>query len=249
MSTPTPAAALAAYRRACDTHKRADWRMACHLLAAVVEASQGRPPSRAPKPPKPNLPVTLPLKLRRLIVRMLAPAPADRPQMAVVLSELERVMDTAGRWRIAVGAVAASAALGLLLAAGRLLWPPAKVAVPDAPPPVVLSTRATAVLQQGCRAAEVSTRAAAARAIGQSGASDLGEPLIRLLADPEPSPRLQAACGAVRSAAAGRSPRSRAGRLRAGGHAAPPRCRAGAAGRGWNRACSRCSRRRGWRRR
>ncbi len=44
MSTPTPAAALAAYRRACDTHKRADWRMACHLLAAVVEASQGRPP-------------------------------------------------------------------------------------------------------------------------------------------------------------------------------------------------------------
>ena len=52
MSTPTPAAALAAYRRACDTHKRADWRMACHLLAAVVEASQGRPPSRAPKPPK-----------------------------------------------------------------------------------------------------------------------------------------------------------------------------------------------------
>ena len=58
-NTPTPAAALAAYRRALDTHKRADWRNACHMLAAVVEAQMGRPPSRPAKVPKPERRPTL----------------------------------------------------------------------------------------------------------------------------------------------------------------------------------------------
>jgi hypothetical protein len=41
--TPTTAAALAMYRRACETHKRSDWRQACHLLACIVEHASGAP--------------------------------------------------------------------------------------------------------------------------------------------------------------------------------------------------------------
>lgn len=36
----TPAAALALYRKACVSHKRADWRRACHELANVVLAAE-----------------------------------------------------------------------------------------------------------------------------------------------------------------------------------------------------------------
>jgi hypothetical protein len=48
----TRAAALALYRKACASHKRADWRMACHALAALVEIAEkpSRPPVAAPEP-------------------------------------------------------------------------------------------------------------------------------------------------------------------------------------------------------
>lgn len=46
MGAANPKAALAAYERACRSHQRKDWRMACHLLAAVVRAQEA-----APEPP------------------------------------------------------------------------------------------------------------------------------------------------------------------------------------------------------
>lgn len=36
----TPAKALQLYETACATHKRADWRLACHAMAQVIRAAQ-----------------------------------------------------------------------------------------------------------------------------------------------------------------------------------------------------------------
>lgn len=46
--------ALSAYRLACETHKRADWRIACHKLAAVLMdgAGLGPAPVKVAKPAK-----------------------------------------------------------------------------------------------------------------------------------------------------------------------------------------------------
>lgn len=44
------AAALALYRRACTTHKRTDWRMACHALAKVAQAAEQAPQAIAAPP-------------------------------------------------------------------------------------------------------------------------------------------------------------------------------------------------------
>lgn len=48
----TQSQALALYERACQTHKRADWRMACHALAAVLQGDQPKPPAK-PKAERP----------------------------------------------------------------------------------------------------------------------------------------------------------------------------------------------------
>lgn len=40
MSAVDPVKALALYKRACTSHKRTDWRLACHALAAVVQEPQ-----------------------------------------------------------------------------------------------------------------------------------------------------------------------------------------------------------------
>lgn len=50
----TPAAALALWRKAEASHKRADWRLACRALGAIVEAHEAKPaaePMKAPEPP------------------------------------------------------------------------------------------------------------------------------------------------------------------------------------------------------
>ena len=49
MSAPTKAAALKLYARACETHKRADWRLACHALATLLGADA--PAQREPAKP------------------------------------------------------------------------------------------------------------------------------------------------------------------------------------------------------
>lgn len=48
MTAPTKAAALSLYRRAVETHKRADWRLAAHALAEVLGAE--RPAARTVSP-------------------------------------------------------------------------------------------------------------------------------------------------------------------------------------------------------
>jgi len=45
----TKAAALAAYRKACESHRRADWRMACHMMAEVLGADVAKAPARKPE--------------------------------------------------------------------------------------------------------------------------------------------------------------------------------------------------------
>lgn len=55
--TVTPDAALAAYRKALETHKRADWRNACHMLATALTARSGGPataPRREAPAPRPK---------------------------------------------------------------------------------------------------------------------------------------------------------------------------------------------------
>lgn len=49
MSAPSKAAALRLYAKACETHKRADWRLACHALAALAGADT--PAQREPAKP------------------------------------------------------------------------------------------------------------------------------------------------------------------------------------------------------
>lgn len=44
--------ALKAYRLACETHKRADWRIACHKLAAVLMGDAAPAPAPVAKPAK-----------------------------------------------------------------------------------------------------------------------------------------------------------------------------------------------------
>lgn len=51
----TPTQALKLYETACSTHKRSDWRVACHALAAVVNAGKAAPAPEREKPkPKPT---------------------------------------------------------------------------------------------------------------------------------------------------------------------------------------------------
>lgn len=52
MTTQTKALAL--YAKACESHKRADWRLACHALAAVLQA--GDAPAKAPTPIRASTP-------------------------------------------------------------------------------------------------------------------------------------------------------------------------------------------------
>lgn len=46
----TKAAALKLYAKACETHKRQDWRLACHALATLIGADAPQP--KAPAAPK-----------------------------------------------------------------------------------------------------------------------------------------------------------------------------------------------------
>lgn len=47
----TQAQALKLYAKACETHKRADWRIACHALAAALQGIEPKP-ARVAKPAK-----------------------------------------------------------------------------------------------------------------------------------------------------------------------------------------------------
>jgi len=49
----SPAAALAMYETACQTHKREDWRKACHAMAEALKATAATPVDDAPEPVRP----------------------------------------------------------------------------------------------------------------------------------------------------------------------------------------------------
>ena len=63
----TPSKALALYAKACQSHRRADWRLACHALAQCLQA--GEAPATAPTPEPEPMPAPVDLAAVRKAVR------------------------------------------------------------------------------------------------------------------------------------------------------------------------------------